>query len=242
MDFAQIDFSNLPPDRDRAFVYLESKFSEVYEEESRIYQETYRDIDGGYVGTSEPERTYVTRVLAILDEYDLPIYIPDITDYSRNDNQEFNKAFMAFRQKIGYTIVRLKLRKVRMEAGTAGTAILIRSDYKNEIGKHLTTIRKIVDQKIANANKKDAIFRNINSLQSEIDRDQTTIDIVFGRALDLSETIGKFAENLEPAIEKMERIKSLLWDNGKRVEALTDRGRPKLIEDQSEKSEDDIPF
>ena len=31
MDFDQIDFSNLPPDRDRAFVYLESKFSEVYE-------------------------------------------------------------------------------------------------------------------------------------------------------------------------------------------------------------------
>ena len=104
-----------------------------------------------------------------------------------------------------------------------------------------------MNQEVSNANKKDNIFKKIASLQSEIDRDQTTVDAIFGRALDLTKSIGQSADNLDPLMDKLERVKRLIWDNSEKVEQLPKQERPKLITkqettDQAIDLDDDIPF
>ena len=47
--------------------------------------------------------------------------------------------------------------------------------------------------------------------------------------LDLSQTLGTAAEKLEPLLEKLERMKKLIWDSPKKVEQLPKPDRPKLI-------------
>jgi seryl-tRNA synthetase len=124
--------------------------------------------------------------------------------------------------------------------------ISIGSNYKSEIGKLLDTTRKIVYQEVKDTYKRDNILKKIASLQSEVDRDQTTVDALFGRMIDLSQAIGTAAEKLDPLLDKMERVKKLFWDSPRKVEQLPKPERPKLITKDTESTrtglDDEIPF
>jgi len=243
MIFDDIDFSTLPANREAAFTEFVRTISEEYSQRLQNDRRTYSDQNGNYEGSYEPERSFVTSILAFLDEYGIESEIADISELS---NQEFASHFGKFKSKVEYLTTRFKLRKGRIDAGSIGTLITIESDYKSEIGKLLDTTRKIVNQEVKNINKRDNILSKIASLQSEVDRDQTTVDALFGRMIDLSKTIGESAENLGPLLDKIERVKKLFWDNTKKVEQLPKPDRPKMI--TQEKSEDkmsdddEIPF
>ena len=234
MEFDQIDYSNMPTERDSAFIHIESQLRRAYEEESKLDRDKYMNQDGDYVGECEPARTYVSGVLALLDELSIHMDVADISNYSWDNSSEFNKEFSCFRQQIGRTIFRFKMRNARMDSGIAGTVIQLQESYKIKIGRLLQTIRKIVNQEIKDANKRDKIFRKMSSLQSEVDRDVTTTDMLFRRIVELSETIGECVENLEPLVEKLERLGGLLVGGSKRVKALPDRDYPKLVEDKTD--------
>jgi hypothetical protein len=126
--------------------------------------------------------------------------------------------------------------------------IAIARDYKSQIGEHLSKIRKIVNSEIKEGVKRDIISKKIAALQSEVDRDQTTVDAAFGRIIDLSQALGSAAENLKPAIDQLERVKELFIGHSKKVDQLSAPDRPKQIEDKSHEntdppdSDDEIPF
>ena len=131
-------------------------------------------------------------------------------------------------------------------AGQVGTPISIKSEFKNEIHQHLDVIRKIVNQKVSDENKRDKISHKIASLQNEIDRDRTTIDAVFSRLISLSKVLGDSAENVEPLVQKVERILTALSAGVTFVQLLPKRERPKLLPNPKRKPindlDDDIPF
>ncbi len=235
------DEEQLPSGREEAFVFFEKKARINYVDWSYDDRNENTDSNGQYFGSYDPERTYVTKMLAFLDEYDLENSIVDILGLIDDD---FIQKFSGFEQKMTYMATRFQLRKWRIDAGIVGTMIMIAPTYKSEIGKLLETIRKIVNQEVRDKNKKDKIFSIIASLQSEVDREQTTIDALFGRMIDLSKTVGECAENLEPLLEKMERVKKLFWNNSKKLEMLPKQERPKLITKADEEFDidGDIPF
>ncbi len=241
MDFDQIDFSDLPANREMAFINLERQLKQAYEVSCENDRQSHRGQDGIYTGEYEPERNYVSAILAFLDELRLDIGAQDISAYSWDDGQEFMQSFSAFRQKVYYAVTRFKLRMVRTESGAAGTLLDIRSEYKVEISKLLTTIRKIVNQEISDENKKDRIHRKIAALQLEIDRERSTIDTLFSAALDFTRTIAECAENLTPLLDKAEQVKKLIWDNTRLPPSLPARHEVGLIEDRSDDSDDEIP-
>ncbi|QIE47022.1 hypothetical protein G5B38_16660 [Pseudohalocynthiibacter aestuariivivens] len=146
--------------------------------------------------------------------------------------------------------MRFALRKGRIDSGSIGTVISVANNYKTEIGSLLIKIRKIINQQVDAGSKKDKIFAKIASLQSEIDRDKTTIDAAFGRVIDLSASIREAGVNLKPAVDQLERIKNIFWEKSRRVEPLPKPDRPKQItkEDGGEKLpssrdfDDEIPF
>lgn len=236
--FDELDFENLPDCKEEAFVKFEKNIRQVYEAQVRNDREFHSDNTGQYFGSYSPEKSYVMGVLACIDEYGLEIDLPDIADLSGN---EFEKYFGIFKSKVLYATMRFSLRKKRIDNGTIGTLIMIAPSYKDEIGKLLVTIRKIVNQEVKDVTKKDKIFSKIASLQSEVDREQTTIDALFGRMISLSKTIGDSAENLEPLIEKLERVKKLFWDNTEEVKLLPKAERKKLITKEDD-LDDEIPF
>lgn len=244
MIFDEVDFSKLPDNREEAFTEFVKAISEEYAQNVRNDRDMYSDQNQNYEGSYETERSFVTAILAFLDEYGIEAEIVDISELS---NQEFSSHFGKFKSKVEYLTTRFKLRQHRIDSGGIGTLIAIGSDYKVEIGKLLDTARKIVNQEVGDANKKDNIFAKIASLQSEVDRDQTTVDALFGRMLDLTQTIGKSADNLAPLIDKLERVKKLFWDNSKKVDLLPKPKRPKLITKEEEPEsggnlDDEIPF
>ncbi len=74
------------------------------------------------------------------------------------------------------------------------------------IGRHLEVSRKIVRQEIKDVIKRDAILSKIAALQSEIDRERTSIDQFFSRMIDFSLVIKECGDNIIPLIEKVDNI------------------------------------
>lgn len=238
-----VNLDDLEGDPETAFVTFEERLRSVLKEQKGEDERRYTDRDGYYTGSHSPERYYVSSVLAFLDEYSLDLDVPDISDL-RND--EFLHRFNEFFNKINYVRTRFKLRNIRICTGQAGTPITIQTEFKTEVHQHLEVIRKIVNQKVADANKRDAIFKKVASLQSEIDRDRTTADAVFGRLISLSRILGECAENVEPLVQKIERITTVLMTGVNFVPLLPKKERPKLLPSPRSKSvnelDDDIPF
>lgn len=243
-----IDVGNLSDDPEEAFISFELKLRDALEGETQKDRVMYSDNNGNYYGSYTPERYYVSSVIAFLDEYNLNIDVYDISELS---NENFLQNFGQFFTKINYAKTRLSLRKKRINSGIAGTQIFIAPDYKEEIGKNLETIRKIVNQEVIDQNKREAIFRKISALQSEVDRDRTTYDALLGNVVELSKALGDSAENLEPAIQKIERIFAAITKATERLPFLPKKERPKLItssENESAKNikvdnfDDEIPF
>lgn len=245
MIFDEVDITMLPTDREVAFARYEAEIRKAFEQRRSNDREYNIDQNGDYDGYYEPERDYVNSVLAFLDEYGLDTQLPDISELG---DQEFIQRFNAFRSKVGYLTTRYTLRAERLRNGTAGTVIAIARDYKSQIGEHLSKIRKIVNSEIKEGVKRDIISKKIAALQSEVDRDQTTVDAAFGRIIDLSQALGSAAENLKPAIDQLERVKELFIGHSKKVDQLSAPDRPKQIEDKSHEntdppdSDDEIPF
>ena len=218
---------DLPESSEEAFSLYEMRARDAYEGKIHDDRSYNTDQDGNYQGSYEPERSYVTAILAFLDEYSIESDIEDITDLG---NEEFYKNFGRFKSKVQYISNRFTLRKNRISTGNMGTVITLSSDYKSEVGGLLDKIRKIINQEVPVGNKKEKIFKKISSLQSEVDRDMTTVDAAFGRMIDLSKALGEAGGNIKPAIDQLERVKKIFWDNSKRVDRLPKPDRPKMIE------------
>lgn len=243
MIFSEVDLSDLPENSEEAFVEYEKIIRERYHQLYR-HDRDQTNIDGEYVGKYEPERSYMNAILAFIDEYSLDIKIPDISDFR---GSSYYDEFLVVMSTIEYAVGRLSLRRQRILSGSAGTIISIEANYKTEIGELLQTIRKIVIQEVSDIKKRDAIMTKISLLQSEVDREQTTVDALFGRMIDLSQTIRTCTDELEPLFKKVEKLKKLFWDRSEKVKLLPKQERQKLIPEQSAQfsnndADNDFPF
>lgn len=240
MIFDEINIFDLSSNSEAAFLQFEKRLRKAFETHREDDRREHAGQDGEYTGSYMPHRSYVSTIIAFIDEYNLDIKTQDITPYT---DEAFYSGFSQFLNEINYARTRLSLRKIRHESGAAGTPVLINSSYKDEITNALNTIKKIVNQEIKDENKKDKIFSKISALQSEIDRDRTTVDAIFSRMIDLSKVVGECAEHIDPLVEKMERLKKLFWDKTEKVKTLPPNENTKMISsDSSLELDDDVPF
>ena len=240
----QLRLDDLSESSEEAFTLYEQRAREAYEEQIQNDRQYHSDHNSNYEGSFAPERSYVTAILAFLDEYSI---VSNIEDISELDNKEFYKEFELFKSKAEYMSTRFSLRKNRLDKGSLGTAITLEQSYKSKVGSHLEKIRKIINQEVSKGAKKDKIFEKISALQSEVDRDMTTIDAAFGRILDLSRVIGTFGDNVKPAVDQLDRIKKIFWDESDKVDTLPKPDRPKALPKADTKTgsnnlDDEIPF
>ena len=239
MIFDDVDFDQLPEGSEEAFIAYEKQIRNNLNK-LNIFDRGLpdnQDQNGYYSGDYTPERSYITAIMAFIDEYDLDIDFPDISSFQ---GYEYYNQFLKVKSKIEYVIARFSLRKNRIKTGVAGTVVTISTEYKAEIGSLLETIRKIVNQDVNDDEKRDRIFKKISALQLEVDRDMTTLDALVSQAKDVCEVINDIAEKSDPLFNKLERLKKLIWDSPKKMDLLPNSGRQKLLPDQSDKSDVDV--
>jgi hypothetical protein len=234
------DIDALPNDPEAAFVQYEA-----------ILREAVRKLNAGEGTASwDVEREYVAHVLAFVDTRDIPLNLPK--DLPRGDS-EFGDWYRNFVRAVDYykAVARLRVSARKKE----NVAVLILSpDFKTQIGGHLTAIRKIVIEAEISENKRDAIFRRINNLQEEVDRDRTRTEAAMALLLDVTSAISKGAKNLDPALDRIERIikvfaKAKDDNEEKALMAPSERKRiapptnaPKQPPAPEPTTEDEIPF
>jgi hypothetical protein len=186
------DIDSLPDDTDAAFVQYEA-----------ILRGAVRSAnsDSGYRGW-ESEREYVAHILAFVDLKAIPL---DLPKNPPQGDDGFYDWYQNFLRAVDYykALARLQVSDRKKQ----NVAVLTLSlDFKTQIGGHLTAIRKIVAEADVSENKRDAIIKRINNLQMEIDRDRTRPEAAMALLLELTSAISKGAKNLDPAIERIERI------------------------------------
>ncbi len=212
---------------EQAFVDFEAKQQQYFNEKQEIDRRQFTDLEfDHYRGNYDPERFYVSSIIAFIDEYELDLPIDDISDFS---NEVFPSEFRKFLNQIHYFSTRFQLRQQRQ--GTLPTATLIQfnTNYKEQLSENIETIRKIVRQQVEDVNKKEAILDKLNALAKEIDRDRTTMDRVFSLTRDVSRNIAECAEELEPAIQKFERIMHALYNGSEIISALPNTKKTKAL-------------
>ena len=202
---------------------------------------------------------YVQIVLAFIDEHETEL---EIADFDRSmpggHGEYFDAWFRGFRNTINYYQARYRFRR-EAPVGPALTVVLD-NDSRAEVHRLLGKIKKIVAQMEVGDAKRDAIYNKIAALAAEVDKSRTRIDALFSFILESSKTMGEAAENAEPMMKLLERLKDLFANaksdstslppparqlpppkEGSNSEKLTGPAVPKR-ESSPPKLDDDIPF
>jgi hypothetical protein len=228
------ELADLPDDNELAFVVYERRLR------NRLREVSTED-------SNSAERDYVNHILAFIDHCGLNIEID--RDFPWED-RFFWDWYHRFVYAIDHYTMKARLMHKRGLAQGITTVILLSTDYRTEITKLINKIRKVVNASDFPSAQKDSIYKNLSSLQLEVDRENTRFDAFLSRLLDLTNAVGEGAENLEPLAKLMTRIMRSFGrakadhDQRKLPPVKERRALPKPASEKSGVSEidDDIPF
>lgn len=242
----EISYENFSGNVDLDFIEFEKQVYKVFKQQEQDDRDTFSDLNGNYSGSYEPERAYVTSLLAINDEFNLGIEIDNINRYSGNT---FYNRFPGFMHDVKYATTKTLLRNRGSNGISIGTPAIIESGWKDKIYDALNKIEKIVNQEVIDDNKQDAIYRKINALRSEISRSRTTFDAIMMRMIDFSSAAREVGENIKPLVKLAERVEKMITSGIQKSDNQEiEQHDSKMIESKnsSEKPDDDlddeIPF
>lgn len=180
--------ANLPDNIELAFTQFEALCRQAMESQRN--------------NTWSAERRYVAYTLAFIKEHN--INFPDMGVIPRNDN-DFPTFFSAYISEVDFCCTRIRIRNYK-NLSIEPSSVSIHKDFKEEIHKHIQTIRKIVIISDLDDEKQDSILAKLNALASEVDRSRTRLEALTVIWLDLTRAIGEGVENLAPALDRLERI------------------------------------
>ena len=160
----------------------------------------------------------------------LSLDIPVPTRPRITETNSFNNWFQTFWSDVNTFAVRYRAPHIIGSSADIITAISFSDDYRQEIGKLLNRVRKVINQADLPNNKKDAIYAKIAKLQAEVDRSVTRLGYFLSIWYDLTNAVGEGAENLEPAMKLLERVFRL----GGYAKAEHDQGRLPAPEDRKQ--------
>ena len=183
------ELDELPEDDLEAFVTFEGFLRESLDED--------RNSQGWGA-----EREYVTYMLAFVEDREIDL---GVSRQVPEPDAGFGSYFETFLRRVDSFKAKTRL-ELSARRKISGTTFRIAGNFKTQIGGHLTAIRKIVHEADLSESKRDAIFKRLEKLQFEVDRDRTKAEAAMGLWLDISSAIGNGAKNLDPAIDRLGRI------------------------------------
>ena len=201
-------FDDIPDDPELAFLQLEKVFREECSQQ-------VEGTDDNYNPTDEYLR-YISRTLAARTELGLKV----LEDWKLPTAQNFDtNLYRDFRRDVDHYRTILEIRHSRRNKGLT---VHFDAVAKSKLRHHLTQIREFVDTLELEDWKRDDLYKAINALELEIDRDRSRLGIFGDFVIKAAGILGDAAEKAEPARKWIDSISRLIWgaEMKERTEAL----------------------
>lgn len=236
MSYVSLDeMDDLPLEEpERAFVIYEERIRARFTDDCRMRDE-HDDL-------LTCKRLYMSAVLPAIEEFGIKGFgFWDRPDSGEKNLHDFYERFMI---AVDWRVEELKLQILRQKVSHS---VALDPATKAKLRHLVEQIRMDVDRLDISAAKKDALFRCINALQVEIDRERTRWQAFGALMIEACDDVGEAAKRLEPVIRAVERVGAALG-LAKRNE-VTQRQLPskperKRLEPPKKRvaAEEDIPF
>ena len=157
-------YDDLPDDHEKAFVYLEKKFRAQLEKSLENNDQSSFD--------AYSKRRYMSSVIAAATS----LGIPGIKDHTISyDDRGIWDAFDIFENDVVNISIQIEINHARRKKKYS---VALDSVTKQKIRHYIEQIRTAVDASDLSQDKRDAIFKKLNELMLEIDRDRTRFEVV----------------------------------------------------------------
>ena len=97
-----------------------------------------------------------------------------------------------------------------LEPSLREASVQLDRDWKAKATTLVDHIREVVTNAEMHEALREPIMRNLNQLQSEIDRNRTRLEVIANVWLQVTSAIGNGAKNLDPAVKLVERLSTAL--------------------------------
>lgn len=133
--------------------------------------------------------------------------------------------------------------QIRRARRVQGYSVRFDRATKEKLRHHLEQIRVLVDKAELGETKKEALFKKINALQAEIDRDRTRFEALAALTIEASGTLGEALEKSK--IESLlDKVAYLFWgakqEETKRLPPPTERKRIEPPRPATPRDSDDL--
>lgn len=191
-------YEDLPDDPEDAFLHLERSFLEHCE------YWVNRDEQNGQIREYYIE--YISKVLAAIDELGIKNQFSS-REIPRISEVDYN-VYIDFKREVEHYKTTLKIRRARRQKGHS---VSFDSMAKSKLNHYLAQIRETVN-KISDIDveKKEALFKKIEDLQLEIDKDRTRFESLAALSIEVSGTIGDVIEKSQ-VLKIIDSISKLFW-------------------------------
>ncbi|MCQ1837480.1 hypothetical protein [Neorhizobium galegae] len=155
-------YDNMPDDPGRAFLYFEEHFRAELEESLRY------DKENSYYHRNK----FMSDVRNIADIFDFP-EIAHFRDEDREENSEYY--FSQFELALRNVMHRVKIQGAQ---GRKQFSVHLTTAEREKIRHYVEQIKGVVERSDAATEKREAIFKKLNALLLEIDRDRTRFEVI----------------------------------------------------------------
>lgn len=228
-------YDDLPDDPEDAFLHLERSFLEQCE------------YCVNRAGENDPIREYyveyISKVIAAVTELGINKEfsgreVPCISDVDYN-------VYIDFKREVEHYKTTLKIRRARRKKGYS---VSFDEMTKRKLNHHLLQIRETINKiQIMDDEKRDALFKRIEDLQLEIDKDRTRFEALAALSIEASGVMGEVVEKSR-VLDIMDAISKIFWKSKQsEPKALARPVELKKISPPKKRSEevdldDEIPF
>jgi hypothetical protein len=241
---------DLPEDPELAFVQYEKRRREAMQNrvESLFDAPGYDDHRQYYDPKIEQVKLrYLSEVMGIHDAYELGFLTKPEKLYL--GSEDFDFYFNEFERDVAYWTTQLAIRHAKRLKGIS-TILHLTPEIRRDIHACITRIREIITPMHLPDKKKEAIFKKLNALADEIDRDRTNSEAWTAFSLEIASTGGQAAREFKPVKDLVDAILDFLAKAKAMAEAklgLPGPPTPKKLEAPRKQLpgpdlDDEIPF
>ena len=187
----------------------------------------------------------MTHVIAARDALELPIL--DKWEQPQNDNEVFY-SFTTLTREVDAAKAQFYIRRSRRRRKFS---VALDPAEKSKVRHHLDKIRAIIDESELDSAKKDALFKKLNELASEVDKERSALEAFALAVSKVADMMRTSAEGAKPWFELFQPIFEILGASKRKEEETQAKLPPpperKRIEGPKKATkkpdlDDDIPF
>lgn len=228
-------YAELPDDPEQAFIMLENHFRELCDDRLENAHEN-ENVSVFYV-------EYIGRVLAAIEELGLSTAfqerVPRIQDVDYTTYLNFSKDVEHYKTML----------QIRHSRRTKGYSVRLDEPTRKKIKHYLEQIREIFLKLEIDSRKRDSLLATLNTLDLEIDRGRTRLDVFGDLVIGTAGILGDVAEKVEPIRKWIDSIAGLIWgaresSGQKQLPSPTEKKQiePPRVPKREPEMDDEIPF